>query len=138
MSIVLDKFLKYVSFDTQSAENEDGITPSTPGQWILAEELVNELQEMGAKEITFDRNHCYIYATIPATVENAPKICIMTGPGHIGTGAFTDGSMYRKNNQIYNTYIEHKNRVDVFYVAFSGGKDSVVALDLVQRAAKHR
>lgn len=40
-----------------------------------------------------------------ATVENAPKICIMTGPGHIGTGAFTDGSMDRKNNQIYNTYI---------------------------------
>lgn len=74
MSAVLDKFLKYVSFDTQSDENEEGNTPSTPGQWILAEELVNELQEMGAKEITFDRNHCYIYATIPATVENAPTL----------------------------------------------------------------
>lgn len=74
MSAVLDKFLKYVSFDTQSDENEEGNTPSTPGQWILAEELVNELHEMGAKEITFDRNHCYIYATIPATVENAPTL----------------------------------------------------------------
>ena len=39
--------------------------------------------------------------------------------------------------KIYNTYIEYKDRVDVFYVAFSGGKDSVVALDLVQRALPH-
>lgn len=37
----------------------------------------------------------------------------------------------------YNTYIEYKNRVDLFYVAFSGGKDSVVALDIVQRAIPH-
>ena len=36
--------------------------------------------------------------------------------------------------KIYNTYVEYRDRVDVFYVAFSGGKDSVVALDLVQRA----
>ena len=39
--------------------------------------------------------------------------------------------------RIYNTYREYKNKVDVFYVAFSGGKDSVVTLDLVQRALPH-
>ena len=39
--------------------------------------------------------------------------------------------------KIYNIYIEHRKDVDVFYVAFSGGKDSVVALDLVQRALPH-
>ena len=39
--------------------------------------------------------------------------------------------------KIYNTFIEYKDKVDVFYVAFSGGKDSVVALDLVQRALPH-
>lgn len=39
--------------------------------------------------------------------------------------------------KIYNTYIDYKNKVDVFYVAFSGGKDSVVTLDLVQRALPH-
>lgn len=39
--------------------------------------------------------------------------------------------------KIYNTYAEYKNKVDVFYVAFSGGKDSVVTLDLVQRALPH-
>lgn len=39
--------------------------------------------------------------------------------------------------KIYNTFIEYQDKVDVFYVAFSGGKDSVVSLDLVQRALPH-
>ena len=38
---------------------------------------------------------------------------------------------------IYNTYVEYRNKVDVFYVAFSGGKDSIVAFDLVQKALPH-
>lgn len=38
---------------------------------------------------------------------------------------------------IYNFYLKKKDNVDVFYVAFSGGKDSVLALDLVQRALPH-
>ncbi len=39
--------------------------------------------------------------------------------------------------KIYNTYMEYRKKIDVYYVAFSGGKDSVVALDLVQRALPH-
>ena len=35
---------------------------------------------------------------------------------------------------IYNKYEEYKNKVDVFYVAFSGGKDSIVLFDLVRKA----
>ena len=37
----------------------------------------------------------------------------------------------------YGQYLKYKNKVDVFYVAFSGGKDSVVALDIIQRALPH-
>ena len=39
--------------------------------------------------------------------------------------------------KIYNTYVKYCDKVDVFYVAFSGGKDSIVAFDLVQRALPH-
>lgn len=39
--------------------------------------------------------------------------------------------------RVYNTYIQYKNKIDVFYVAFSGGKDSVALLDIVQRALPH-
>lgn len=39
--------------------------------------------------------------------------------------------------KIYNTYVQYKDVVDVFYVAFSGGKDSIVTLDLVQKALPH-
>ena len=38
---------------------------------------------------------------------------------------------------VYNTYLKYKDVVDVFYVAFSGGKDSIVAFDIVQRALPH-
>ena len=39
--------------------------------------------------------------------------------------------------RIYNTYREYKDKIDIFYVAFSGGKDSIVALDLTQKALPH-
>lgn len=38
---------------------------------------------------------------------------------------------------MFNIYVSYRKKVDIFYVAFSGGKDSVVALDIVQRALPH-
>ncbi len=37
----------------------------------------------------------------------------------------------------YSNYLKHKSKVDIFYVAFSGGKDSIVALDIIQRCLPH-
>jgi len=48
-----------------------------------------------------------------------------------------EGLVQETIKKIYNTYVEYKDRIDVFYVAFSGGKDSVTVLDLVQRALPH-
>ena len=52
-------------------------------------------------------------------------------------GELLEGSAQETIQKIYNTYREYKEKIDVFYVAFSGGKDSIVALDLVQRALPH-
>lgn len=81
----------------------------------------------------------------------APEIIILEEPEQNGEPLkFVDiPGMVEKNSKImnalvqetikkvYNTYVEYKEKVDVFYVAFSGGKDSLVTLDIVQRALPH-
>ncbi|MCM1348092.1 MAG: peptidase T [Firmicutes bacterium] len=66
---VVDRFLEYVKFDTQSDELTN-MTPSTPGQMIFAQHLEQELQAMGLKEITLDENG-YLMATLPANTDRA-------------------------------------------------------------------
>ena len=48
-----------------------------------------------------------------------------------------NGMIQRTLKEIYATFKTYKNKVDLFYVAFSGGKDSLVMLDLIQRALPH-
>ena len=75
MTKTIENFLRYVKIDTQSSE-ESTTTPSTMKQHDLAGLLVSELETMGATEITYDREHCYVYATVPASAgcENAPVL----------------------------------------------------------------
>ena len=63
---VIERFLKYVSFDTQSDEST-GVTPSTPKQMVFAQYLKTELEALGLEEITLDSNG-YLFATLPANV----------------------------------------------------------------------
>ncbi len=65
---VVDRFLKYVTFATQSDE-ESGITPSTSGQHVFAEALVKELEALGLEEISLDDNS-YLMATLPSNMED--------------------------------------------------------------------
>lgn len=69
---VTDRFLKYVTFDTQSDE-DTGTTPSTPGQRVLALELVKELEAIGLEDITLDDN-CYLMATLSANTTKAVPV----------------------------------------------------------------
>ena len=64
---LVDRFLKYVSFDTQSDEST-GLTPSTPKQMVFAEYLKTELESLGLEDITLDE-HGYLFATLPANID---------------------------------------------------------------------
>jgi len=70
---VVDRFLRYVSFDTQSDETS-GTTPSTEKQMLLAKALKEEIEAMGLTDISLDE-HAYLMATLPAnTDKNVPVI----------------------------------------------------------------
>lgn len=63
---VVDRFLQYVKFDTQSDELTN-MTPSTPGQMIFARHLEEELKALGLSEISLDDNG-YLMATLPSNI----------------------------------------------------------------------
>ena len=64
---VIERFLKYVSFDTQSDETTE-ITPSTSKQMVFARYLQSELEDLGLEDISLDENG-YLFATLPANVD---------------------------------------------------------------------
>jgi tripeptide aminopeptidase len=62
---VTDRFLKYVSFDTQSDEHSETV-PSTKKQMLLGAALVEEMQAMGLDGVSMDENG-YVFGYLPAT-----------------------------------------------------------------------
>lgn len=69
MATVLERFLRYVTYDTQSREDA-GTYPSTPGQLVLLRDLVAELHAMGIADAAID-DYGYVMATIPSTSAKA-------------------------------------------------------------------
>ncbi len=67
-----EHFLRYVAIDTGSSDTS-GAHPSTEKQWTLARLLEKELRDMGAHDVRLS-DTCYVYATIPANVQNQPAI----------------------------------------------------------------
>jgi len=88
MQKIIDRFVKYVTVDTQSDPNNPDF-PSTEKQWDLAKILVEELNEIGLEDVTLDDN-CYIMATLPSNVDfEVPTIGFIahidTSPDYTGT-----------------------------------------------------
>ena len=67
MQHIIDRFISYVTVDTESDPNSD-TTPSSEKQWVLANQLVEELKTIGLSDVTIDENG-YIMATLPSNVE---------------------------------------------------------------------
>jgi tripeptide aminopeptidase len=86
------RFLKYVTFDTQSNERSDTY-PSTPGQLVLLNHLLNELKAMGISDASIDQ-YGYVMATIPASPgkERVPAIGFVA---HVDTSPEVSGASVR-------------------------------------------
>ena len=78
---VTERFLRYVQINTESKDEQETV-PSTEVQWDLAKLLVEELKQIGAEDVKL-ADHCYVYATIPATVtEERPVLGLIA---HVDT-----------------------------------------------------
>jgi len=84
---LVDRFLQYVKFDTQSDELTN-LTPSTPGQMFFAEHLKTELEQLGLEEISLDENG-YLMATLPAN--GAPDAPVVGFIAHLDTSPDLSG-----------------------------------------------
>ena len=91
MTNIVDRFLKYVSFDTQSDENST-TTPSTEKQFRLAEYLVEELKSIGLSEVEMDEMG-YVYATLPANIDK--KVPTIGFIAHLDTSPDASGENVR-------------------------------------------
>jgi tripeptide aminopeptidase len=84
----LERFLRYVRIDTQSAYGT-GTYPSTAKQLDLSRLLVDELRAAGVADVELTE-HGYVFATLPGTAEAAPTIALIahvdTSPDVTGTG----------------------------------------------------
>lgn len=84
---LVDRFLSYVKFDTQSDELTN-MTPSTPGQMVFAEYLENELRKMGLTEIILEDTG-YLMATLPANTDK--KVPVVGFIAHLDTSPDMSG-----------------------------------------------
>lgn len=73
MTNLVDRFIKYVKFETTSDENSKTV-PSTKNQLEFAKNIGKELEEIGLKDVSVDENG-YVMATLPANIdEKVPTI----------------------------------------------------------------
>lgn len=100
---VIDRFLKYVTFDTQSDENT-GVTPSTAKQMVFAKYLQQELQELGLEEISLDENG-YLFATLPANIDRPVPV--------IGFIAHMDTSPDMSGENVKPRIVENYDGTDI-------------------------
>jgi len=88
MDNLVKRFLKYVSFDTQSDESSDSC-PSTRKQYEFGKYLVDELREIGLQDAEIDENG-YVYATLEGNVDK--KVPVIGFIAHMDTSPDMTGA----------------------------------------------
>lgn len=89
--ILTERFVRYAKVCTQSNSKnaDDGVMPSTDGQWNLARLIVDELKGLGIDDVRLTE-HCYVYAYLPASsgCENVEPFCLLS---HLDTSEEASG-----------------------------------------------
>ncbi len=91
-SRVVENFLRYIKIDTQSVEALSDNVPSTQKQHDLARLLYKELNEMGASDVRYDEEHCYIYAVIDSNIEGENNVPAIGFISHMDTSEAVSGA----------------------------------------------
>src|SRR5262245_7387053 len=89
MSDVLERFLRYVRYDTRSDEASTSF-PSTPGQLVLLNDLAAELRGLGLSDASVDA-HGYVTATVAATTTK-PRVPTIGFIAHVDTSPEMSGT----------------------------------------------
>jgi tripeptide aminopeptidase len=100
---VVDRFLRYVRIDTQSREGAETV-PSTPGQWILARLLRDELVALGVESPRLSET-CMLYARVPASDPSLASVPCLGLLAHVDTAPAVSGA----------------NVTPVLHVGYAGG-----------------
>ena len=103
MSKVVERFIKYIKYDTRSDENSITI-PTTQGQLELAKELEIELDDIGMKDVFIDQ-YGYVTATLPSNINNDVPI--------IGFIAHMDTSPEVSGANVNPKFVENYNGEDI-------------------------
>ncbi len=107
---LIERFLDYISYDTQSSEEAEGC-PSTPKQLDFARHLAESLEEMGLEDVEMDESG-YIYATLPSNIPaEVPTIGFIS---HYDTSPDCSGANIRPR------IVEHYDGGDIVLDAAEG------------------
>ena len=126
-----ERFLKYVSFDTQSDAKSDTV-PSTEKQLRLLKELVNELKALGAQNVELSE-YGVVYATVPASKgsEQKPALCFNA---HVDTSPASSGKDIRPRiikNYDGGDIILNEEKNIVTRISEFPGMDTYIGEDLI-------
>jgi len=103
MSKVVERFIKYVKYDTKS-DNDSSTTPTTASQLVLAKDLAKELEEVGLQDVSVDNNG-YVMATLPSNTDGDSPV--------VGFIAHMDTSPDMSGENVNPQFIENYDGGDI-------------------------
>lgn len=119
---LIARFTDYISYNTQSNEENDQVCPSTPSQLVLARHLEKELKNLGLEEIMLDKNG-YIMATLPSNGGEGPVIGFIS---HMDTSPDAPGGPIHPRiveNYDGKDILLNKEKISFFHKRFSGNPE---------------